>query len=198
MKSFSIASPSWQQSLCRWRITRTLSGLLIIFKCSLLHRETHWGHIHSQMVSLSVWGSKSCHWLHISLAIALPFRYLCYLFGEATVPISWVYLRLLWLVWWHINQPEFDFCPVCFSFPLFSSSLLEVLALCRRRLRAVPHLHPLPGWCVDGINTLTGWNAQPSTFIDGEGKHTAIACSRKISKKVWLQHMPVFLGCWNL
>lgn len=26
-------------------------------------------------------------------------------------------------------------------------SLLEVLALCQRRLRAVPHLYPVSGWC---------------------------------------------------
>lgn len=40
---------------------------------------------------------------------------------------------------------------VCF-FPL--SSLLEVLALCHCRVRAVPHLHPLPGGCDDYIETL--------------------------------------------
>lgn len=44
-------------------------------------------------------------------------------------------------------------------------SLLAVLALCHCRLRAVPHLHPVSGWCADQTDALMGRNAHIKTFI---------------------------------
>ena len=34
-------------------------------------------------------------------------------------------------------------------------SILEVLAVCLCRLRAVPHLHPVPGWCAGDMKAET-------------------------------------------
>lgn len=48
-------------------------------------------------------------------------------------------------------------------------SLLAILALCHCRLRAVPHLHPVPGWCADYSDALMGWNAHIKIFVV-EGK----------------------------
>lgn len=44
-------------------------------------------------------------------------------------------------------------------------SLLEVLALCQRRLRAVPHLYPVPGWCKNIIRDSMAWRTLSSLFL---------------------------------
>lgn len=54
------------------------------------------------------------------------------------------------------------------------NSLLAILALCHRRLRALPHLHPVPGWSTDALQ-ISHWNIQCKRKISTNQMYTFLS-----------------------